>query len=96
MLKVAIASSGFFLPDLVIIYSASLLAKYVFPVPLGPDRIILRCSISKLKYRWVIGLGINVSNTKLSKLFSSTPGDKRKEKKMACLILAIVVIWPST
>lgn len=49
-------------------------------MPLGPDRIILRCSISKLKYRWVIGLGINVSNTKLSKLFSSTPGNKRKEK----------------
>lgn len=81
-LKVAIASSVFFLPDLVITYSASLFAKYVFPVPLGPESIILWCSINKLKYLWVIGLGISVSKTKLSKLFSSTPEGRNKGNSM--------------
>jgi hypothetical protein len=53
--------------------SASLLARKDFPVPLGPERMMRRCSMSRLRYLWTMGLGMRVSNTRLSMLFSFTP-----------------------
>lgn len=72
-LKLATLCSVTSCPIWEMMYSASLVARKDFPVPLGPERMIRRCSIRRLRYRWMIGLGIRVSNTRLSMLFSFTP-----------------------
>lgn len=54
-------------------YSASFWAKYDFPVPLGPHKIILRCSISKEIYLWRMLFGTSVSKANESILFSLDP-----------------------
>ena len=53
--------------------SANFWARYVFPVPLGPQRMILRCSIRREMYLWTIDFGINVSNARESTLFCLVP-----------------------
>lgn len=78
-LKLATLRSVTSRPDLVTMYSASLLARKDLPVPLGPERMMRRCSMSRLRYLWMMGLGMRVSNTRLSILFSFTPG-AREEK----------------
>ncbi|MPC22655.1 hypothetical protein E2C01_015675 [Portunus trituberculatus] len=47
-------------------YSANFCAKYVFPVPDGPQRMILRCSVRRDTYLCTIDLGIIVSKAKAS------------------------------
>lgn len=72
-LKLATLRSVTSCPIWEMMYSASLVARKDFPVPLGPERMIRRCSIRRLRYRWMMGLGMSVSNTRLSMLFSFTP-----------------------
>lgn len=72
-LKLATLCSVTSCPIWVMMYSASLAARKDFPVPLGPERMIRRCSINRLRYLWIMGFGIRVSNTRLSMLFSFTP-----------------------
>lgn len=72
-LKLATLLSVTSCPSWETMYSASLEARKDLPVPLGPERMMRRCSISRLRYRWTMGLGMSVSNTRLSMLFSFTP-----------------------
>lgn len=72
-------------------YSASLAAKKDLPVPLGPERMIRRCSINRLRYRWMMGFGMSVSNTRLSILFSFTPRKRREDTRKKGNVLPLCV-----
>lgn len=70
-------------------YSASLAARKDLPVPLGPERMMRRCSINRLRYRWMIGFGMSVSNTRLSILFSFTPRKRREDTRKKGNVLSL-------
>lgn len=59
--------------NLVTRHSANRWARYVFPVPVDPLSIILRCSNSSFKYLCSMDLGMSVSNAKRSTLPSRLP-----------------------